>query len=145
MNGEPSNETLKSMIDDIRKASDERHSDYKEERKQTERMLKEISDTVNKIKDNHVETEKNLALLLDWSVEAKKVIESNSTSIGQLQKRDYMVMGAFFVLSAIGVTFVTLFIKDIVREVVTEEKQKIPNEVVRILEETYSLDIKDEK
>lgn len=145
MSGEPSNETLKSMIDDIRKASDERHGDYKEERKQTERMLKDISDTVNKIKDNHAETEKNLALLLDWSVEAKKVIESNSTSIGQLQKRDYMVMGAFFVLSAIGVTFVTLFIKDIVREVVAEEKEEIPAEVVRILEDTYHLNIKDAK
>jgi hypothetical protein len=143
MSGEPSNETLKSMIDDIRKASDERHGDYKEERKQTERMLKDISDTVNKIKDNHAETEKNLALLLDWSVEAKKVIESNSKSIGQLQKKDYMVMGAAFVLSAIGVTFVTLFIKDIVRQTVKEETQRTPQEVVQFLESNYNIKINE--
>lgn len=130
---------------DMAKKSDERHNEYKEERKETKLMLQEINNSLKTIKDQHSETEKNIALLMEWSAEAKKVIEANSASIGQLQKRDYMVMGAFFVLSAIGVTFVTLYVKDIVRKVIQEEKEKIPQEVVRILEDTYNLDIKDAK
>lgn len=67
MSGEPSNETLKSMIDDMQKRSDDRHLDYKEERKEIKNMLEEINKSLKKLSEDHTNTEKNLEALFLWS------------------------------------------------------------------------------
>ncbi len=135
MSGEPSNETLKAMIDDMQKRSDERHLDYKEERKEIKNMLQEINVSLKKLSDDHANTEKNLALLLDWSVEAKKAIESNSSSVSALQKRDYMVMGGVAVVMAIGGFFFTLFIKDLKNSILEESDKRTYNTVNLVFDE----------
>ena len=135
MPGEPSNETLKSMIDDMQKRSDERHLDYKEERNEIKKMLQEINTSLKKLSEDHVTTEKNLALLLDWSVEAKKAIESNSASVSALQKRDYMVMGGVAVVMAIGGLLITLFVRDLKNSILKESNVQTYDTVNRVFDE----------
>lgn len=125
MPGEPSNQTLKSMIDDMQRTSNERHADYKEERKNVTQMLEKIEAKIDKMVDKHDEMEKIVLSLASWSVEAKKVIEANSQHIGSLQKRDYMVMGGVAVLMTVGSVLATLFIKDIVQTEIEKNNIKL--------------------
>lgn len=142
MSGEPSNETLKAMIDDMQKRSDERHLDYKEERKEIKNMLQEINGSLKKLSDDHVNTEKNLALLLEWSVEAKKAIESNSAGVSALQKRDYMVMGGVAVVMAIGGFFITLFIRDLKHSILEESSKQTYDTVNLVFDERVEKTLK---
>lgn len=142
MSGEPSNETLKAMIDDMQKRSDERHLDYKEERKEIKNMLQEINGSLKKLSDDHVNTEKNLALLLEWSVEAKKAIESNSAGVSALQKRDYMVMGGVAVVMAIGGFFLTLFIRDLKHSILEESSKQTYDTVNLVFDERVEKTLK---
>jgi len=120
MSGEPSNETLKSMIDDIRRDSETRHADYKEERKEIKIMLQEINVSLKKLSEDHASTKENLASLLTWSVEAKKAIESNSSNIGQLQRKQWIVIGGAAVVLACGVWVLTLWEKNLRRDILEE-------------------------
>lgn len=135
MSGEPSNETLKSMIDDMQKRSDERHLDYKEERNEIKKMLQEINTSIKKLSDGHAETRQDLALLLEWSAEAKKAIESNSTNIAFLNKKLYIGVGIITVVIACGAWVLTLWEKNLRNDILKENGKQTYETVNQVFDE----------
>lgn len=142
MSGEPSNETLKSMIDDMQKRSDERHLDYKEERNEIKKMLQEINTSLKKLSEEHAETKQNLALLLEWSGDAKKAIESNSSSISFLNKKLYIGIGVITVVIACGAWVLNLWERNLRRDSLEENGKQTYEIVNQVLDERVEKVIK---
>lgn len=130
------------MIDDMQKRSDERHADYKEERNEIKKMLQEINTSLKKLSEDHANTEKNLTLLLEWSTEAKKAIESNSADVSTLQKRDYMVMGGVAVILACGVWVLSLWEKNLRKDILEENGKQSYEVFNRVYDERVQKTIK---
>lgn len=129
------NKRTDEKFNDREKKNDERHEVYKEERKEIKAMLQEINVSLKKLSDDHADTDKNVTSLFDWSVTAKKVIESNSENIADMKKKMFLFIGGASVILAIGVWVLTLWEKNLRQDILKENGDKTYEVVQKVLDE----------
>lgn len=147
MSGEPSNETLKSMIDDLKEKSNERHAEYREIQTKMDKKLDIILEQTTK-------TNGRVTKLEDTFASMTKIIERHDKALfdeeGVVKSKDrvmWTIKLGKIILPLIILILSSLYaywFRELKRSIEERPtKEEISQEVVSTLEEKYNLKINE--